>query len=573
MGLLSMLMLLLAACGGQTAAPTKPAATVAPPAATVAPPAATVAPPAATVASPAASQTPAATLDDTGTLRWSLEGVSDLTSIDPAKPGDAPTITVINNVFGGLVKLNEKLEVVPDGASSWGVSADGKTYTFTIREGLSFANGVSVTADDFVYSINRALSPATASYGAPFQLNHIVGAKDVVDGKAKTASGIKASNPRTLEITLDAPLAYFLAQLTFPYTYVVPKALVESGANWEEKAYGTGPFTVAEWKHGQSIKLVPNERYWNGKPGIAGILHTFNKDSETAYQLYQTGELDIMGSQQNPVPSAHIAEVRDLPDFHTAASLATRYVGFNDLNPPFDNVDLRRALALGVDKKTLAEQVLGGTVVPAERILPTGLMGTDLPITPLAFDAVAAKAALAKAGFADGKGLPAITLAYGQEGDNEIVAQALQGLWKQSLGITVNLQSYELATFSKNLDTTFYTPTEGLQLYLSIWGADYPDPQNFISQQLHSNTSNNNGHFSDAELDKLTDHADQLGGQPDQQERLMLYNQAEQIAIDKVGWLPLYYPKFQVLLRPRVQGIVVTPSGLIIPEWAKVSVK
>jgi oligopeptide transport system substrate-binding protein len=566
MGLLSMLMLLLAACGGQTAAPTKPAATVAPPAATVAPPAATVAPPAAT-------QTPAATLDDTGTLRWSLEGVSDLTSIDPAKPGDAPTITVINNVFGGLVKLNEKLEVVPDGASSWGVSADGKTYTFTIREGLSFANGVSVTADDFVYSINRALSPATASYGAPFQLSHIVGAKDVVDGKAKTASGIRASNPRTLEITLDAPLAYFLAQLTFPYTYVVPKALVESGANWEEKAYGTGPFTVAEWKHGQSIKLVPNERYWNGKPGIAGILHTFNKDSETAYQLYQTGELDIMGSQQNPVPSAHIAEVRDLPDFHTAASLATRYVGFNDLKPPFDNVDLRRALALGVDKKTLAEQVLGGTVVPADRILPTGLMGTDLPITPLAFDAVAAKAALAKAGFADGKGLPTITLAYGQEGDNEIVAQALQGLWKQSLGITVNLQSYELATFSKNLDTTFYTPTEGLQLYLSIWGADYPDPQNFISQQLHSNTSNNNGHFSDAEFDKLTDHADQLGGQPDQQERLMLYNQAEQIAIDKVGWLPLYYPKFQVLLRPRVQGIVVTPSGLIIPEWAKVSVK
>ena len=573
MGLLSMLMMLLAACGGQAAAPTKPAATVAPPVATVAPPAATVAPPAATVAPPAATQTPAATVDDTGTLRWSLEGVSDLTSIDPAKPGDAPTITVINNVFGGLVKLNEKLEVVPDGASSWGVSADGKTYTFTIREGLSFADGTAVTADDFVYSINRALSPATASYGAPFQLSHIVGAKDVVDGKAKTASGIKASNPRTLEITLDAPLAYFLAQLTFPYTYVVPKALVESGANWEEKAYGTGPFTVAEWKHGQSIKLVPNERYWNGKPGIAGILHTFNKDSETAYQLYQTGELDIMGSQQNPVPSAHIAEVRDLPDFHTAASLATRYVGFNDLKPPFDNVDLRRALALGVDKKTLAEQVLGGTVVPAERILPTGLMGTDLPITPLAFDAAAAKAALAKAGFADGKGLPTITLAYGQEGDNEIVAQALQGLWKQSLGITVNLQSYELATFSKNLDTTFYTPTEGLQLYLSIWGADYPDPQNFISQQLHSNTSNNNGHFSDTEFDKLTDHADQLGGQPDQQERLMLYNQAEQIAIDKVGWLPLYYPKFQVLLRPRVQGIVVTPSGLIIPEWAKVSVK
>jgi ABC-type oligopeptide transport system substrate-binding subunit len=384
---------------------------------------------------------------------------------------------------------------------------------------------------------------------------------------------VKALDAQTLEIALDAPLAYFLSQLTFPYTYVVPKALVEGGAKWEEQAYGTGPFKVAEWQHGQSITLVPNEHYWAGKPGIPGIVHVFNKDSETAYQLYQTGELDIMGSQQNPVPSAHIAEVQGQPDFHTAASLATRYIGFNNKKPPFDNVDLRRAFALGVDKKTLAEQVLGGAVVPADRILPAGLMGTELPITPLAFDAAAAKAALAKAGFADGKGLPTITLAYGQEGDNEIVAQALQGLWQQSLGLDVKLQSYELATFSKSLDTTFYTPTEGLQLYLSIWGADYPDPQNFISQQLHTDTSNNNGHFSDAQLDKLTEEADQLGGQADQGRRLQLYNQAEQIAVDKVGWLPLYYPKFQVLIRPRVQGIVVTPSGLVVPDWTKVSVK
>jgi ABC-type oligopeptide transport system substrate-binding subunit len=583
--LLGALTLLLAACGGQGAAPPTPAANepVAPTAvaATPAPAAATEAPgsteaagiTAVATAAPAAATPAPATADAADTLRWSLEGISDLTSIDPAKPGDAPTITVINNIFGGLVKLNEKLEVVPDGASAWKVSADGKVYTFTIRQGLSFADGSPVAAADFVYSINRALSPDTASYGAPFQLSHIVGAQDVVDGKAKEAAGLKAVDAQTLEISLDAPLAYFLAQLTFPYTYVVPKALVEGGAGWEEKAYGTGPFTVAEWKHGQSIRLVPNPHYWAGTPGVAAILHVFNKDSETAYQLYQTGELDIMGSQQNPVPSAHVAEVKGQPDFQTAASLATRYIGFNDLKPPFDNVDLRRAFALGVDKKTLAEQVLGGAVVPADRILPAGLMGTKLPVKPLAFDAAAAKAALAKAGFADGKGLPPITLAYGQEGDNEVVAQALQGLWQQSLGVTVNLKPFELATFSKNLDTTFYTPTEGLQLYLSIWGADYPDPQNFLSQQLHTDTANNNGHFSDPAFDKLVDEADRLGGQADQQRRLQLYNQAEQIAIDGVGWLPLYYPKFQILLRPRVQGIAVTPNGLVIPDWTKVALK
>ncbi len=571
--------IILAACGGGTAAPapTTATGTTAAPAPTAAA-GATVAPTAATIGDATALPAPTAAAPTAGTgqasgdtLRWSLEGVSDLSSIDPAKPGDAPTITVINNIFGGLVRLDEQLKVQPDGASAWKVSDDGKVYTFTIRDGLKFADGTPVTAGDFVYSINRALSPETASYGAPFQLGHIVGAQDVVDGKAKEATGIKAIDDRTLEISIDAPLAYFLAQLTYPYTFVVPRKLIESGSDWETRAYGTGPFMVKTWKRGQSVLLTANENYWRGKPGIAAILHTFNKESETAFQLYQTGELDIMGSQQNPIPSAHVAEVQGLPDFKTSASLATRFVGFNNKNAPFDNLALRRAFALATDKQTLAKQVLADAVVPADRILPTGLVGSELPIKPLSFDAAAAKAELSKAGFADGKGLPPITLAYGQEGDNEIIAQTLQAIWEQNLGVKVSLQSYELATFSKNLDTTYYTPTQGLQFYISIWGADYPDPQNFISQQLRTDVPNNNGHYSNASFDKLVDEADKLGGQANVDKRLQLYNQAEQIAVDEVGWLPLYYPKFQILLRPRVQGMLVTPNGLIIPDWTKVT--
>src|SRR5262249_13595302 len=155
------------------------------------------------------------------------------------------------------------------------------------------------------------------------------------------------------------------------------------------------------------------------------------------YQLYQTGELDIMGSEQNPVPSAHIAELQGQPDFKSAAALKTRYVGFNNKKPPFDSIDVRRAFALAVDKQTLANQVLAGAVVPADRILPTGLLGTQLPVKPLAFDAAAAKAALAKAGYADPKSFPEVTLAFGQEGDNETVVQALQSMWQQNLGISV----------------------------------------------------------------------------------------------------------------------------------------
>jgi peptide/nickel transport system substrate-binding protein/oligopeptide transport system substrate-binding protein len=563
-GVVALLLALLAACGTQATAPATAVPSSGPTTAPAQPTSAGAAP---ATASSAGAAAPA------DTLRWSVEGLTDLTSLDPAKPGDAPNNTVMNLIFAGLVRLNDKLEVQPDGAADWKVGGDGKVYTFTIRDGLKFGDGTPVTANDFVYSINRALSPEIGAFGASAHFGHIVGAQDVIDGKAKQASGIKALDDKTLEITLDAPIAYFLSLLTYADTSVVPQKLVESDDKWQEQAYGSGPYKVKEWKHGQSITLVANENYWQGKPGIPNIFMPFNKDSETAYQLYQTGELDIMGSQQNPVPTAHVAEVQSLPDFKSAASLATRYIGFNNGKPPFDNADLRRAFALAVDKQTLANQVLAGAVVPADRILPTGLLGTQLPIKPLAFDAAGAKAALAKAGFADGKGLPEITLAYGQEGDNETVVQALQSMWEQNLGVKVTLQSFELATFSKNLNTTYYTPTEGLQFYYSIWGADYPDPQNFLSLLLHTGNSNNNGHFSDKQFDQLTEEADQLGDRAQIERRLQLYNQAEQIAIDKVAWLPIFYPKFSILLRPRVEGIAVTPQGLIIDDWSKVALK
>lgn len=556
------LVTVLAACG-QPAAQQPTSAPNAQPTAEVA--ATTAAVP--TTAAPATGAAPA------DTLRWPVEGLSDLTSLDPAKPGDAPNNTVITLIFSGLVRLDANLEVQPDGASGWKVSDDGKVYTFTIRDGLKFGDGSAVTANDFVYSINRALSPEVGAFAASSHFGHIVGAQDVVDGKAKTASGVKAIDDKTLEVTLDAPIAYFLALLTYADTFVVPQKLVESGANWQESAYGTGPYKVKEWKRGQSILLETNPNYWQGQPGIPKILMPFTKDSETAYQLYQTGELDIEGSGQNPVPAAHIPDVQGQPDFKSAAQLTTRYIGFNVEKPPFNNVDVRRAFALAVDKPTLANQVLAGGVVAADRILPTGLVGTQLPIKPLAYDPAAAKDALTKAGFTDAQGLPEITLAYGQEGDNETVVQALQSMWEQNLGVKVKLQSFELATFSKNLDTTYYTPTEGLQFYYSVWGADYPDPQNFLSLLLHTGNPNNNGHFSDAQFDQLVEEADTLGDRTQIERRLQLYNQAEQIAIDKVAWIPLFYPKLNILVRPRVEGIVLTPQGLIVPDWSKLKLK
>jgi peptide/nickel transport system substrate-binding protein/oligopeptide transport system substrate-binding protein len=144
----------------------------------------------------------------------------------------------------------------------------------------------------------------------------------------------------------------------------------------------------------------------------------------------------------------------------------------------------------------------------------------------------------------------------------------LQQQWQENLGVEVTLQPLELATFSKNLDTTYLTPDQGLQFYLSIWGADYPDPQNFVTQQLRSDSPNNNGHWTNAQFDEIGKQADTFTGPAE--ERYQLYNQIEQIAVDEVGWLPLFTPRFSVLIKPYVSGVVPTGQGLIIPDWSAV---
>lgn len=510
-----------------------------------------------------------------GTLRWSLEGITDLPEIDPAKPTNQQTVTVISLVYAGLVRLDSELRVQPDGAERWQVSTDGKTYTFTIRHNLTFGDGTPVTAQDFLYSINRALAPETASYGAPAQLSHIVGAVDVIEGRTETARGVRVIDERTLEIELDRPQAYFLSQLTYPYTFVVPRHLIEqAGENWTEQAYGTGPFRVREWRHNEEIVLEANPYYWRGAPGIAFVRMPFYQDSEQAYQLYLQGELDIVGNTQSGIPASRVAEAEALPGYRSSPALTVRYVGFNNRRPPFDNVYVRQAFALAVDRFELTRDVLSNTVVATNRILPDGLSGSQLPVRGLAFNPVDARAALGLAGYASGRDLPPITLTYGKEGDNALVAQTLQRFWRTTLGVDMQVEGLALEAFIDRLDNTYLDPEspDSLQMYLSVWGADYPDPQNFLSQQLRTSSPNNNGHWSNSRFDQLVDQADRLGGQDERDRRLQLYNEAEQIAVTEVGWLPLYNPRINVLVRPTVQGLDFTPLGLVASDWTQVRI-
>jgi oligopeptide transport system substrate-binding protein len=500
---------------------------------------------------------------DATTLTWSIEGVNDLSSLDPAKASNAQDFQVVGLLYAGLVRVDASLVPEPDLAESWTTSEDGLTYTFTLKKDIKFSDGSPITPDDFIFSLEHALDPSTGGWTGPFYLSNIVGADEVAAGTTTTLSGVKAIDAQTLEIKIKQPSAYFLSQLTFGSAKVISKAGAQT-TDWDLNPIASGAFQIQAWNRGQNIILVPNKNYWQPASKISTLTMPFFQDSETAYQLYRTGGLDIMGSQQNPIPAVHVPEVKDTPDYKSGVSFATRYVGFNNVVAPFNNVDVRRAFALAIDKETLANSVLGGTVSATDRILPNGIPGSEIPIKTLHFDAQAAKDALAKAGMTP-ESIGKITLTYGVEGDNERVVTVLQAMWKENLGIDVTLEPLELATFSAKLNEMIESPETSLQAYYSIWGADYPDPQNFLSQQLHTGVGNNNGHYSNAKFDELVDQADVLTD--DLNKRLDLYSQAEELALDEVGWLPLYNPSFNLLIKPDVQGIVVTGQGLVIPDY------
>jgi oligopeptide transport system substrate-binding protein len=496
-----------------------------------------------------------------GPIRWSLTGVSDLVSLDPAKASDQQDFTVITFLYGGLVMLDEQLQVAPSLAEEWSVSDDSLTYTFSLRDGITFSDGSPITADDVVWTFNHALDPTTGGWTGAYYFTLIDGADEVAAKKATEVSGVKKIDDKTVSITIKEPAAYFLSSLVAGPSKILSKAAGADSAN--EGKVTSGPFVVTTWNRGQGLDLAPNPHFYDPVTEVSQLSFVFNQDSETGYQLYRTGEVDILGSSQVPIPAARVPEVKDSPDFKSTPAFNTRYVGFNNVTT-FKDVKLRQALAHGIDRETLATAVLGGTVNPTDRILPAGFPAADKPVTGLKFDPAAAKDLLTQAGVDPASFT--FTLTYGVEGDNERVVTVLQSMWQENLGIKVTLEPLELSTFSSRLNDTYVDPTKGLQSYYSIWGADYPDPQNFLSLQLQTDVGNNNGHYSNAQFDALTKEADTTVD--DFAKRADLYNQAEQIAVDEVGWLPLFNANVNVLVRDCIAGIDVTGMDYIVPAWS-----
>ncbi len=476
-------------------------------------------------------------------------------TLDPAQTLSGPD-GVVGHVFSGLVQLDPQMQVQPDLAGGWQVSADGTVYTFYLRHNAVFHDGRPVTAADVVYSWERVTDPAVESEMAPTYLGDIVGVAAKLAGTAERISGLRQLDDYTLQVQIDAPKVYFLAKLTLPVAYVVDQHNV-SQPDWEHQPNGTGPFRLRTWQDDEMIVLERNEQYYQTLPPLAHVVILMG--AGIPLSLYETGEIDIVG-----VGGSTLDRVRDPNDplsaeLVTGVDYCTQYVGFDTSQPPFDDARVRQAFVMAVDRAQMVRTLYGEEALPAAGPLPPGMPGYQR-LAGLPYDVAQARQLLAAAGYADGSDLPAITFATGGYEDVGPLVTTLITRWRENLGVEITPRLVDPTIYMNALDE------HAGNLYTFGWCADYPDPENFLDILFHSGSEQNVGRFTDAAVDALLEQA---RSQPDTAARLALYAQAEQQIVVVAPAIFVAHSLAAVLVKPTIQGYVLTPIG--VPQWQRLS--
>ena len=493
-----------------------------------------------------------------GTLKLADTGPITL---DPAVAADASSMLYVAQIFSGLVRLDENLQVAPDIAQTCDKSADGKTFTFHLRQDVRFHDGTPVKASDFKYSWERALNPATQSLTAGTYLNDIVGAVDILAGRASTLSGVKVMDDYTLQVTIDAPKAYFLDKMAYPTAFVVEKANVESGSQWWQHPNGTGPFKLKQWQKDQLLVLERNDNYYGDKAKLSQA--SFQLYSGNPMQLYQEGSIDV-----SFVSSAYMGLVTDptnpiSKELGVYPELSLSYISFNCSAPPFDDVNVRQAFSYAVDKERVMTLATDNVISAAYGILPPGMPAYDSSLQGLRFDPNKAKELIATSKYGDVSKLPPIVLTTsGWGGDISGVLGGVIEEWRRNLGVEVTVRQLEPEAF-------LYSPNqEKNQLFDMGWVADYPDPQDFLDVLFRTGAQYNTGGYSNPRLDSLLDQA---ATEQDQNIRLKMYQDAEQIIVQDAAVLPLFFGRNYIVVKPYVKGYALSPLGF--PSLNKVSIQ
>jgi oligopeptide transport system substrate-binding protein len=527
--ILSTLLIILAACGGGS-----------------------------TITAPTASGTQAPATSQV--LTFPNVGTRDIGVLDPAQGPDANSALAVGMVYTGLVKFDKNLNVVPDQAT-WVISPDNKVYTFTLKQGITFSDGTPVTAQSYVYTLTRSLLPDVKSPIALFFLGPILGSDGVSNGKTKTLAGVKAIDNTTLQITLKQPTAYFLQIMANSIAYPLNQTVINQygQADWVNhaagSAIGTGPFMIKEWDHNTKMVFVPNPHWYGAKTKLTEVDMLFVNDPSTAFKAYQAGQYNFVWN----IGPQDLTSAKGMGGFESESLLQTDLLFFSNKMAPFNNAAVRQAFAYATDKQALAAAIFKGSAIPAPTIIPPGMPGYQPNYQGLAYDKSKALAALQSA-YPDVSKVPSITFSFPSSQVSSSEAAALQQMWQTALGIQVKLLPVELNAYNTE------TSNHQVQFGFTQWSADFPDPYDWLTLNLFSTASNNSGDWNNPQFDQLVTQAEQRTGDA----RIQLYNQAEQIAISDVGWLPLDHQSLSAIIPPWVQGVSLNNTGLYFGDWSNV---
>ena len=472
-------------------------------------------------------------------------------NLDPALVGDAGGLMFISQIFSGLVRVTAE-GVEPDIAAGWDISDDGTVYVFHLRRDVTFHDGKPLTAADFKYSWERALTPATGSTTARTYLGDIVGADAMLDGESESLAGVRIIDDYTLEVTIESPRSYFLSKLSYATAFAVDDNDVAEGGEWWRSPNGTGPFTLSDWTADSYIMLKSYPDYYGGAPALDSVVFRFL--AGRAMDLYEMGQIDVA-----TVDMAYLDRALDpagdfAADARIISELSLFFLGFNSAEAPFDDPLVRRAFSLAIDRDLLMELVFDGMNQAAEGIVPPGIPGYDPNLEGIGYNPELARQLLAQSSYGGAANLPEITLTtlgYGGLIGSDL--EALIEQWRVNLGVEVRVRQLEPEVFLYNLKQ------EKDQIFYQGWIADYPHQQNFLEILFRSNADNNWGGYSNPLVDALLAEAAAL---TDPEDSEAIYREVERMLVEDAAIWPYYFGRRYILVKPYVTGYELSPLGV-----------
>lgn len=456
-------------------------------------------------------------------------------TLDPAIITGQPEGRIVNALFEGLCTYDMDGKAIPGVAESWEISPDRKTYIFHIRPDAMWSDGRPLVAGDFVSSWKRTLTPATGSQ-YNYQLYPVKNARAFAEGKITDFSGVgvKAPDDRTLVVELENPTPYFLELCAFPTLQPVRMDLVDRvGDDWvkPEHIIGNGAYVLESWRINDKIRLKKNPRYWNRDKVALGTVDILPiADANVAFNFFASGLADLV-MDKGLAPPALLDELKRQPYFHASPFLGIYFLRYNCAKGPFADERVRRAFSLAIDKKRIVEKITRAGELPAPGFVPPGIpgyAGTD----GLPYDPSSAKQLLAEAGFPEGRVFPLVNYLYSKSELNEAIAVELQSMWRETLGVNVNLLRQEWKVYLNSLSLLDY------DIARSSWVGDYPDPNTFLDMFLTDGGNNRTG-WGNPEYDRLISDA---AREPDPARRLGILRRAEDLLVQQaVPIAPIYY--------------------------------